>query len=473
MAKISSKCLFKRILLIGERSFFSSSSSSSSSTNNSKRSVAEMGSRDGELRVFMVAGEVSGDAIASRLMSSLRKISPFPLRFAGVGGALMSQEGLQSLYPLEDIAVMGIWELLPHLNKIRRKLKETTEAALLFRPHVVVTVDSKGFSFRFLKHLRASCGQQGAESPVHIHYVAPSFWAWKEGEKRLEGLSSFVDHVLCILPFEEDVCRSNGLAATFVGHPLLDDALSLNLKMDPLAKWKVQGNDEGFRIKYGIPSGAMVITLLPGSRLQEVTRMLPVFLNSVEQLKDSYPDLTTVIPVAPNQHVERYIDRAIDKWTVPTILIPGGSQNLKYDAFSASRAALSTSGTAILELQLTRLPCVAAYRAHFITEWFIKWRTKLQYMTLPNILMESHVIPEALFQACTPKNLASLVSQLIQDDHLRRNQTSTAEKVFELLSPPRRNICNVSQEVGSLYNNNSPSMIAASTILYSVRRQHQ
>ncbi|KAJ8640233.1 hypothetical protein MRB53_016927 [Persea americana] len=355
-----------------------------------------MGSRDGELRVFMVAGEVSGDAIASRLMSSLRKISPFPLRFAGVGGALMSQEGLQSLYPLEDIAVMGIWELLPHLNQIRRKLKETTEAALLFRPHVVVTVDSKGFSFRFLKLLRASCGQQGVESPVHIHYVAPSFWAWKGGEKRLEVLSSFVDHVLCILPFEEDVCRSNGLAATFVGHPLLDDASSLNLKMDPLAKWKVHGNDEGFRIKYGIPSGAMVITLLPGSRLQE--------------------------------HVERYINRAIHKWTVPTILIPGGSQNLKYDAFSASRAALSTSGTAILELQLARLPCVAAYRAHFITEWFIKWRTKLQYMTLPNILLESHVIPEALFQACTPKNLASLVSQLIQDDHLRRNQTSAAAK---------------------------------------------
>eukprot|EP00268_Persea_americana_P024126 TRINITY_DN23599_c0_g1_i1.p1 TRINITY_DN23599_c0_g1~~TRINITY_DN23599_c0_g1_i1.p1 ORF type:complete len:245 (-),score=55.42 TRINITY_DN23599_c0_g1_i1:39-773(-) len=229
MAKISSKCLFKRILLMGERFFFSSSSSSSSSTNNSKRSVADMGSRDGELRVFMVAGEVSGDAIASRLMSSLRKISPFPLRFAGVGGALMSQEGLQSLYPLEDIAVMGIWELLPHLNQIRRKLKETTEAALLFRPHVVVTVDSKGFSFRFLKLLRASCGQQGVESPVHIHYVAPSFWAWKGGEKRLEVLSSFVDHVLCILPFEEDVCRSNGLAATFVGHPLLDDASSLNL----------------------------------------------------------------------------------------------------------------------------------------------------------------------------------------------------------------------------------------------------
>lgn len=118
----------------------------------------DMAAKDGELKVFIVAGEVSGDTIGSRLMVSLKKLSPFPVHFAGVGGSMMSKQGLKSLFPMEDIAVMGIWELLPHLNKFRVKLKETTEAALLFQPHVVVTVDSKGFSFRLLKQLRGKWG---------------------------------------------------------------------------------------------------------------------------------------------------------------------------------------------------------------------------------------------------------------------------------------------------------------------------
>ncbi|KAA8550890.1 hypothetical protein F0562_002574 [Nyssa sinensis] len=230
----------------------------------------DMAAKDGELRVFIVAGEVSGDTLGSRLMASLKKLSPCPVRFVGVGGSMMCKQGLKSLFPMEDIAVMGIWELLPHLNKFRVKLKETIEDALLFRPHVAVTVDSKGFSFRLLKQLRARYGEQGLVCPPLFHYVAPSFWAWKGGEARLKGLSEFVDHVLCILPFEEEVCRLNGLAATFVGHPVLEDVLELNLGKDTAEnEWKVGGNSEEFRSQYGIPSGATIITLLPGSRLQE------------------------------------------------------------------------------------------------------------------------------------------------------------------------------------------------------------
>ncbi|XP_056697751.1 probable lipid-A-disaccharide synthase, mitochondrial [Spinacia oleracea] len=141
----------------------------------------------------------------------------------------MSQYGLRSLFPMEDHAVMGILELLPYLYMIRVRLKETVEAAFLFKPHVVVTVDAKGFSFRFLKKLRASYSVQQLDSPMHFQYVAPSFWAWRGGEARLKCLSQFVDHVLCILPFEEEVCRVNGLAATFVGYPVLEDCLELNL----------------------------------------------------------------------------------------------------------------------------------------------------------------------------------------------------------------------------------------------------
>ncbi|GKD59829.1 probable lipid-A-disaccharide synthase, mitochondrial [Tanacetum coccineum] len=178
----------------------------------SSQTVVDLASKEGEMRIFLVAGEVSGDIIGSRLMSALKKLSPYPIRFAGVGGSMMEKHGLNSLFPIEDIAVMGIWELLPHLNKFQVRLKETVEVATLFRPHAVVTIDSKGFSFRLLKQLKA-----------------PSFWAWKGGEARLNGLSEFIDHVLCILPFEEETCRSHGVAATFVGHPVLEDILDLSM----------------------------------------------------------------------------------------------------------------------------------------------------------------------------------------------------------------------------------------------------
>ncbi|XP_042518957.1 probable lipid-A-disaccharide synthase, mitochondrial [Macadamia integrifolia] len=438
----------------------------------SSKAVVDVAAKDGELRMFIVSGEVSGDAIASRLMASLKKLSPFPIRFLGVGGSLMASEGLKSIFPMEDIAVMGIWELLPHLNKIRLKLKEAAEAALLFEPHVVVTIDSKGFSFRLLRQLRARYGGRGLHSPVHFHYVAPSFWAWKGGETRLKNLREFVDHLLCILPFEEEVCRSHGLAATYVGHPILEDALYLNMgKNNPLIDLRVHGDCVSFQRKYGIPSGARVITLLPGSRLQEVSRMFPIFSSTMEILKDSFPELTTVIPVALNQHVENYIQKAMQRWPVSAVLIHGGSPQLKYDAFSASTAALTTSGTAVLELQLARLPCVVAYRAHFLTEWFIHCKAKIQYISLPNILLNSAVIPEAVFQDCTPKNLAALLLEIIHNKDLREEQIITADNVLGLLCPSDSNTSKFRlQESRSGFPNYTPSMIAAYTILYSVKQ---
>ncbi|KAJ0054672.1 hypothetical protein Pint_01926 [Pistacia integerrima] len=188
----------------------------------------------------------------------------------------------------------------------------------------------------------ARYSQLKSNDVVHIHYVAPSFWAWKGGEARLKNLATFVDHVLCILPNEDVVCRSNGLAATFVGHPIVEDCLELNSgKLKMPCEMKIEGNWKDFRNKYAVPSGATVMTLLPGSRLQEVTRMLPIFANTMEQLKHSFPELVTVIHVAPHQHVEDYINKVVHKWPVPAILIPGGSSQLKYDAFSVRSPRIS------------------------------------------------------------------------------------------------------------------------------------
>ncbi|PON48501.1 Glycosyl transferase [Parasponia andersonii] len=437
----------------------------------SSRTVIDKAAKDGEVRVFIVSGEVSGDAIGSRVMASLKKLSPLPIRFSGVGGSQMSEQGLTSLFPLEDISVLGIWELLPHLRKIRAKLKATIEAALLFQPHVVLTVDSKGFSFRLLKNLRARYNQLNLDHPVHFHFVAPSFWAWKGGEARLKGLTEFVDHIFCILPSEEEVCRANGLDATFVGHPIVEDVLELNSgkNLSP-CRWKIEGNSEDFKAKNAIPAGATVISLLPGSRLQEVTRMLTIFAKTMDLLQESFPELVTVIHVAPNSHVENYIDGFVSKWPVPAILVPGGSPPQKYDALSASKVSLCASGTVAVEMQLAQLPCIVAYRAHFLTEWIVRYKAKIPYVSLPNILLNSAIIPEALFQACTHTKLAALLTELIQNDHLREEQIAAAEKVIRLLRPPERTIYNMVQQDSRFRSfpiqSPTPSMLAASLILY-------
>lgn len=269
--------------------------------------------------------------------------------------------------------------------------------------------------------------------------------------------------MFCILPFEAEVCRSNGLAATFVGHPTLEDALELKINKCIVNEWKVQGDGEKFRKNYGISSESTIISLLPGSRLQEVTRMLSIFSRTMELLKNAFSELTAVIHVAPNTHVEEYISKAVHEWPVSVVLVPGGSPCMRYNSFSASRLALCTSGTVAVELQLARLPCVVAYRAHLLTEWFIRYKAKIPYISLPNIVLDSPIIPEALFEACTPSRLAPLLIDLMHDESLRWKQVSAAEKFLNLLDPLKRVSGNPAQSRHKLLEY-TPSVIAASAV---------
>uniref|UniRef100_A0A0D9V5Q6 lipid-A-disaccharide synthase n=1 Tax=Leersia perrieri TaxID=77586 RepID=A0A0D9V5Q6_9ORYZ len=437
--------------------------------------VVDAAARDGELRVFVVAGEVSGDSLASRLMASLRALSPVPVRFAGVGGGLMCKEGLQSLFPMEEISIMGLWELLPHLYNIKRKIEDTADAAILFQPHAVVTVDSKGFSFRLLKQLK--CRYNQVAHPLHVHYVAPSFWAWKDGERRLAKLHNLVDHLLCILPFEEEICRINGLPATYVGHPLLDDAIGLNMEKELSSVNSMhQRSGEAFRQEHAMSPDSTIITILPGSRMQEVACMLPIFLQTMEHLIHTFNELQLVIPVAPHRDVRAYIENVVRSMQLPVVLIPGGTLKGRYDAFNASRAALCTSGTAVMELMLAKLPCVVAYKAHFITECLIHLRKNINFISLPNILLNSPILPEILFRACTAESLASKLSEVICNDEVRKLQVESADQLLEMLyEPMKQRGCLFQKELHNsslLSNIFSPSMIAALTVLYTDKHQH-
>ncbi|KAH9556153.1 hypothetical protein CY35_07G011200 [Sphagnum magellanicum] len=430
---------------------------------------AAAGARNEKLRVFIVAGEPSGDLIGSRLMASLRRLSPRPLQFAGVGGNLMKREGLVSEFPMEDIAVMGVAELLPHLVRIWVRLRQTVTAVMDFRPHVVVTVDAKGFSFRVLRSITDAYRRLGVSRPPLVHYVAPSSWAWKGGENKLKNLADTLDHLLCILPFEAALFKAHGIKATYVGHPVLEDAFtSVATGENPAhCRWWIKGSKSCSRQDFGLQSGSTVVCVLPGSRAQEVKRMLPLFESALDLLADKVPMLTAIIPTAPSHVITDAVTEAVKSWKTPNILLPYASEKDKYSAFAASDVSLCTSGTAVLQLQMARVPTVVAYRAHPLTEWLIKSRTKLHYISLPNILLDSPVIPEALFADCTPQRLFTLLCQVLEDSEVKEQQAKAAEQVLSMLVPPQQSVLESTGSLCSVENvfDWRPSMAAASTIL--------
>lgn len=203
--------------------------------------------------------------------------------------------------------------------------------------------------------------------------------------------------------------------------------------------------------------------------MQEVARMLPIFLRTVQHLSHTLNELSLVIPVAPHRDVRNYVENVVRSVPFPVVLIPGGSLEKRYGAFNASKAALCTSGTAVMELMLAKLPCVVAYQAHFITECFIHLRKKINFISLPNILLNSPIVPEILFRACTDKNLAAELSEVIFNDEVRQRQVGSADRMLQVLYEPiKQRGGSFVDEVRSLSSSvHSPSTIAALTVLYT------
>jgi lipid-A-disaccharide synthase len=233
--------------------------------------------------IFIVSGEASGDHLAGRLMAALKRKTGGRIRFAGIGGPQSESQGLESLFPMSELSVMGLAEVLPHLPRLIGRINETTAAVRRLKPDAVVTVDSPGFCLRLAHHLR------GSGIPV-IHYVAPQLWAW--GPFRARKLKKRLTHIMALLPFEVPFFAKYGIPCTYVGHPAIDAGAA-------------QGDGKAFRLRHGIAPDAPLLCVLPGSRAGEVRRMLPVFGDALRLLKDKYPGLSVVIPV---------VDSVADLW---------------------------------------------------------------------------------------------------------------------------------------------------------------
>jgi lipid-A-disaccharide synthase len=359
--------------------------------------------------VFLIAGEPSGDALGARLMTALRERTGGAVRFAGVGGEAMEAAGLESLVPIQDLAVMGVAEVLPRARRIFRRVKETVAAVRAERPDAVVTIDSSGFTWRVAEGLRG----QG-ERLLLIHYVAPMVWAWRAGRAR--RMARWYDHLMALLPFEPPYFQAVGLGCTYVGHPVVESGAD-------------RGDGPGFRRRHGIDADAPVVTVLPGSRRGEVHRLLPVFRATIERLRSRYPALHAVIPTVGTVH--ELVASEVRNWPVPTIAVRGNGP--KYDAFAASNVALAASGTVTLEVALAELPMVVAYKVNPITHAILRRLVKVKFVNLLNLILDRPAIPEMLQHDCAPEPLARELTSLIDDRLARERQVEAYREGLQRL----------------------------------------
>ena len=365
--------------------------------------------------IYLIAGEQSGDVLGARLIAALRAQRP-DIDVAGIGGDAMASQGLTSLFPMRELALMGILEVLPRIRQIRARLHQTAADIQVRRPDVVVTIDSPGFTLRVLRAIAPT-------GIPRVHYVAPQVWAWKE--RRVKHFPGLWDRLLCLLPFEPAFFARHNLPATFVGHPVLESGAD-------------QGNAARFRSRYGIADDARILTVMPGSRRTEVSRLLPILGETLQRL--GMPQgmmaqgiqITPVVPLAGP--VAEAVRAGTVTWPIRPVLIDGAQD--KFDAFAASSAALTKSGTSTLELALAGVPMVVTYRVNPLTAAIVRRVVKVKYASLLNLLMDRAVVPELIQADCNPDRLAAELRPLLTDPAVAAAQRESFKAPLDMLRAP-------------------------------------
>jgi lipid-A-disaccharide synthase len=345
------------------------------------------------MKVFVVAGEASGDKLGAALMAGLRAHLP-DVTFRGVGGDRMIGEGLQSLFPMDEISIMGITEILSQYRQLKARIRETAQAVLDQNPDVLITIDLPEFGLRVAKLVKA-------KSDIRtVHYVAPTVWAWRPG--RAKKMAAHIDQVLALLPFEPPYMEAAGMRCDFVGHPVVTDLVA------------TEEQAAQFRAIHGLVERPIAL-ILPGSRRSEVTRLLPIFREVVARLHAARPEIAYVLPAAPN--VAGTIGEALRDWPVQPVLVNPGPDGVdaKRAAFAAADVALAASGTVSLELAAAGTPVVIAYDMSWLSRQIIGRLLRVDTVTLVNLVSDTRVIPEFIGKNCQPAVITTAMLDVL--DH--------------------------------------------------------
>ncbi len=336
-----------------------------------------------KLRVFIIAGEVSGDVLGGRIMSAMQDAE-----FVGIGGENMAAAGLKSLFPMSDLAVMGIVEVVARARTLTRRISETINAIIEHRPDVVLTIDAPGFARNVVKGLRKNAaGAELIQQGMQFHHVvAPQVWAWRSG--RAKKYARTFDKLYAFFDFEVPYFTKYGLDTVAVGHPIADGVLGR-------AACVVRGEDK-------------IITLVPGSRMSEVKKLMPIFRDVAQQLvANGYRGYKFIIPTV--ETTAEYVRAQVAKWTVPVELVPSSQ---RYDVYAKSYIAIVASGTVSAELAMLHIPTIVVYKMNALTMWFARHMIKVRWVSLVNILLKDGVYPEFLGAAANAPNVMDAVQQL-------------------------------------------------------------
>ena len=380
-------------------------------------------------KIFLIATEESGDRLGAGLMKVLRQRLGDAVQFDGVGGRAMAREGLTSLFPIEQLSIVGISAVVLQLPKVLRLIRQTTDAVMSAAPDILVIIDSPDFTHRVARRVRSRNGA----IPI-VDYVSPTIWAWRPGRAR--AMVAYVDHVLALLPFEPDAYRRlRGPPCTYVGHPLIEQVALLRPNADELARRNAE---------------PPVLLVLPGSRRSEVRRHMAVFGETLARLQSEGLAFEPVLPTMP--HLQDAVAKAAKTWKIaPRIVI--GEQD-KRAAFRTARAALAKSGTVTLELALAGVPMVAAYRVGGAEAFILRRAIRVSSVILANLVLGENVVPEFLQQDCTPDNLARALRPLLADTPERNRQHEAFGRIDTIMST----------------GNISPSVRATDIVLATMRK---
>lgn len=377
------------------------------------------------LSIFLIAGEVSADNIGGRVMAALKRRIHAPVVFAGVGGDKMAREGLHSLFPMNELSLVGLTEVVPHIPRIYRRMRQITAEIQRIQPDLVLCIDTSGFSRGVARRL------SGSGIPI-VQYKAPQAWAYWPW--RAKKMARYFDCVLAILPFEPDFFSTYGVDCRYIGHPALESGAG-------------EGDGAGFRSAYCIPVDAPLLCVLPGSRSSEVRWSLPDFGGAIAILKERVPDLWVVVPTVST--VAPTVAEAVRSWRLPTIVVEGDAS--RFDAFAASNAALAVTGTVTVELALAQVPMVGCYRASPLTAWIARRIVNVDYLTIVNLLLDRPAVPELLQQSCRPDALAAACAALLLDRSARDAQRAAFAETLDRLGadgpPPTQHAAEIVLEL--------------------------
>jgi len=370
---------------------------------------------DGGPHVFVIVGEESGDQLGAALISSLRQ-QLSDLRVSGIGGERMAELGLRSIFPLADIAVMGFSAVIARLPLILRRIKDTVKAIDVAKPDILILIDSPDFTHRVARRVRA-----GHPDILIINYVSPSVWAWRPG--RAAKMARYIDLVLAILPFEPEVHRRlGGPHCVYVGHPIIE-------------KLKLLRPGPGERLPLD-KAERPVLLVMPGSREGEVVRHMPAYRDVVQRLHNHVPSTEIIIPAVPN--LESEIEAQCRDWPMPVSVVTG--EEAKFAAFRRAHAALVASGTATLELALSAIPMVVAYRLELINRLAYPHLHRfpklfaITFVALPNIILGRKAVPEWVGKEATVDQLANSLIPLLEDSEERQAQMQAFSEIDQQLA---------------------------------------